>query len=341
MTHLGRGFGTASRRAGMERGLLGGLVEVVRLHGGHQQGDRIRGRQVRRLAGQPVQPVVVEVARCAPPAGRAGSAGRSGWWCRLRPPTVVSSNARRRRARASARSLPHATILAIIESKSAGIRSPSRTPASTRMPAPAGRRSRVSRPGAGVNAFSGSSAYQPRLDRVPGHLRRRAGEPAALRDVQLQLHQVQPGGRLGHRVLDLQPGVDLHEQEAPGVRVDQELHGARVAVARRGGQPDAPRRGSPAPPSASSTVDADSSSTFWWRRCKRAVPNARPPTRCRSRRRSPAPRRGGRPARASRGRPWGRRRPAAPRRAPTAAPRRVRRRRGPSGSRARRRRRPP
>ena len=56
--------------------------------------------------------------------------------------------------------------------------------------------------------------------------------------MQLQLDQVQPGGRLGHRVLDLQPGVDLHELEAAGGGIDQEFHGARIAVARRGAQSD-------------------------------------------------------------------------------------------------------
>ena len=61
MTHLGSHFGTAAGGAGMERGPLGALVEVVRLHGGDQQGNWIRGGQVRPLPGQPVQPVVVEV----------------------------------------------------------------------------------------------------------------------------------------------------------------------------------------------------------------------------------------------------------------------------------------
>ena len=49
-------------------------------------------------------------------------------------------------------------IFAIIESKSAGIVSPSLTPVSTRMPGPAGSASRVMRPGAGAKSRSGSSA---------------------------------------------------------------------------------------------------------------------------------------------------------------------------------------
>ena len=49
-------------------------------------------------------------------------------------------------------------ILAIIESKSAGMLSPSLTPVSTRMPGPAGRSSKAIRPGDGAKSRSGSSA---------------------------------------------------------------------------------------------------------------------------------------------------------------------------------------
>ena len=49
-------------------------------------------------------------------------------------------------------------IFAIIESKSAGIVSPSLTPVSTRMPGPAGSASLAMRPGAGAKSRSGSSA---------------------------------------------------------------------------------------------------------------------------------------------------------------------------------------
>ena len=161
-------------------------------------------------------------------------------WCRR--------NARRSRAIASSRSRPHATILAIIESKSGGIRSPSRTPASTRIPLPAGRRRRASRPGAGANPFSGSSAFSRASIACPETV---GGVPVSrppCGDVQLQLHQVQPGGRLGHRMLDLQPGVDLHELEAAGFRVDQELHRAGVAVAGGGAKRTAASRIACSPP---------------------------------------------------------------------------------------------
>ena len=73
--------------------------------------------------------------------------------------TVVSETARRSRARASSRVPPTAMILAIIESKSAGMVSPSRTPVSTRMPGPEGSSSSAIRPGEGAKSRSGSSAF--------------------------------------------------------------------------------------------------------------------------------------------------------------------------------------
>ena len=72
--------------------------------------------------------------------------------------TVVSWTARRSRARASVRLDPTAMILAIIESKSAGIVSPSPTPVSTRIPGPEGSSSSAMRPGEGAKSRSGSSA---------------------------------------------------------------------------------------------------------------------------------------------------------------------------------------
>ena len=72
--------------------------------------------------------------------------------------TVVSPTARRNRASASCRVLPTAMILAIIESKSAGIVSPSPTPVSTRTPGPDGSSRSAIRPGDGAKSRSGSSA---------------------------------------------------------------------------------------------------------------------------------------------------------------------------------------
>ena len=60
----------------------------------------------------------------------------------------------------------------------------------------------------------GSSAFRA-APRSRGRSRggRLALEPPARGDVELQLDQVEPGDSLGHRVLDLEPGVDLHERE--------------------------------------------------------------------------------------------------------------------------------
>ncbi len=54
---------------------------------------------------------------------------------------------------------------------------------------------------------------------------------------QLPFHQVQPGDHLGHRVLDLQPRVHLHEVEA-AVLVGDELHRARADITHRLGGVD-------------------------------------------------------------------------------------------------------
>src|SRR5262249_24862910 len=51
-------------------------------------------------------------------------------------------------------------------------------------------------------------------------------------DAQLGLDQVDPVDLFGHRVLDLQPGVYLHEEPVVGaVAGDDELHGAGAPVA--------------------------------------------------------------------------------------------------------------
>ena len=73
----------------------------------------------------------------------------------------------------------------------------------------------------------------PGLDGVPGQrdvvLHERQRLPR--RHSHLQLDQIQPGDHLGHRVLDLQAGVHLHEEELVGpVGGDDELDGARAGV---------------------------------------------------------------------------------------------------------------
>ncbi len=58
-------------------------------------------------------------------------------------------------------------------------------------------------------------------------------QPAPAGDVQLELHEVEPGRHLGHRVLDLEPGVDLHERERARGGVVEELDRPGPAVAGR------------------------------------------------------------------------------------------------------------
>ena len=55
-------------------------------------------------------------------------------------------------------------------------------------------------------------------------------ERLALRDPDLRLHEVDAGHHLGHRVLDLEPGVHL-EEAGIEVRVDEELERPGVDVA--------------------------------------------------------------------------------------------------------------
>jgi hypothetical protein len=74
------------------------------------------------------------------------------------------------------------------------------------------------------------------LDGVPELGRRPPGQPAAPGDVQLQLHEVEPGGQLGDGVLDLQPGVHLQEGEQLLVGLVEELDGPGAAVADAGAQ---------------------------------------------------------------------------------------------------------
>ncbi len=295
---------------------------------------------MRRLARQPVQPVVVEAPGCAPPADRAASAGTSGWWCRLRPPrwsraTPAAAGPPPRRGRGPT---PRSWRSSSRSRPGSGRPPGRRRRRGSRCPRAAG--AGPAGPGAGANPFSGSSAFSRASIACPetGGCAPVSRPPCAT--CSCSLTRSQPGGRLGHRVLDLQPGVDLHELEAAGVRVDQELDRAGVAVAGGGAQP----HGRVADRLLLGGVE---------HRRRRLLEHLlvpalqtcshgrRPPTRCRNRRRSPAPRRDARPGPASPGRRWGRRRPAAPRRAPTAARRPARRRRGPSGSHARRRPMPP
>ena len=85
--------------------------------------------------------------------------------------------------------------------------------------------------GRGCEVLVGVLGVEPDLDGMPVLGRGLADEVAAVGHVQLQLDDVQPGRRLGHRVLDLQPGVDLQEGEQLLVGLVEELDrpGADVA----------------------------------------------------------------------------------------------------------------
>ena len=70
----------------------------------------------------------------------------------------------------------------------------------------------------------------------PGDVTLRVAERLAVRDAQLLAHQVDAGHRLGDGVLDLEPRVDLEEEELARVVVHQELDRARGVVAERPGE---------------------------------------------------------------------------------------------------------
>ena len=59
---------------------------------------------------------------------------------------------------------------------------------------------------------------------------------STLRDLDLQSHEIEPGDRLGHWVLDLQPRVHLEEVEA-AIAVHRELDGARAHVTHCAAEP--------------------------------------------------------------------------------------------------------
>ncbi len=88
---------------------------------------------------------------------------------------------------------------------------------------------------------------QPDLDR-PAALRRRrvVAQRLAARDADLLAHEVEPRRQLGHRVLHLQPRVDLEEVERPR-RIGEQLDRADADIAR--GAPElhrgAAHRGAP------------------------------------------------------------------------------------------------
>src|SRR5919197_197782 len=85
--------------------------------------------------------------------------------------------------------------------------------------------------GRGEEVPGGVLGVDPALDRVAGgsHVGQVDTLPEGHPD--LERDEVEAGDLLGHRVLDLEPGVHLEEGEA-AVLVDDALHGSRVDVAR-------------------------------------------------------------------------------------------------------------
>ena len=83
--------------------------------------------------------------------------------------------------------------------------------------------------------------------------------------MQLRPHQVEAGGQLGDRVLDLQAGVDLEEGEGLVARVVEELHGPGADVPDGQGEPLG-RRLELVGLGGVSSGEEDSSMTFWLRR---------------------------------------------------------------------------
>ena len=161
-----------------------------------------------------------------------------------------------------------ATTLASIGSKSTPTTEPASTPESQRTLGLAARREGRERAGGGQEPGAGVLGVEAGLDGVAGE--RDVVLPVAERlaggDAQLLAHQVDAGDLLGDRVLDLQPGVHLEEEELAGGVVDQELDraGRLVADARA----PAAARPRPSPPAGRRRRrgDGDSSMIFWWRR---------------------------------------------------------------------------
>ena len=88
--------------------------------------------------------------------------------------------------------------------------------------------------------------------------------PSPLRDADLLADQVDAADHLGHRMLDLQPGVHLDEVEF-AVLVE-ELDGAGAAIAHFGHRLAHDARPSRRARRGVMTGEGASSSTFWWRR---------------------------------------------------------------------------
>ena len=105
---------------------------------------------------------------------------------------------------------------------------------STRTPGPPGSGQRLDLAGLRREVVAGVLRVDAELDRVAAErdLVLAQAQRVSGREPDLLDDQVDPGQRLGHRVLDLDPAVDLDEVEV-AIRVQQELEGPGALVSGR------------------------------------------------------------------------------------------------------------
>ena len=209
-------------------------------HRGDQGDVGVAGRQVLVGGGEPVEPRRVDLAGADLRTVEEVEEERLVRRATADDDTVICASARCSRARASSRSRPWAMTLAIIESYSGGITSPSATPVSTRMPGPDGQRQRLDGAWRRGERPLRVLGVEPGLDGVALRRRRLALEPPAGGDVELQLDEVESRRQFGDRVLDLEAGVDLEEGERLLGGLVEELDRPGVVIPGRrppGGRP--------------------------------------------------------------------------------------------------------
>jgi hypothetical protein len=218
-----RGLGDRRRRCLLgllvERGRCRQQVAQVRLH--EARVHRLRrelgpcrdGAQQRQVGGDALDAAFAERAQRA--AQRVLEARRRRLHDELGEQRVVVR--RRRQARVAVRVDAHAGAARQVEARERAARRPRVALRIERLgvDAPLQREAALRRGAIGVHAELGQ-----RLSRGHGDL---------------QLHEVEAGHRLGHRVLDLQARVGLDEDEGQRrrCRIDQKLEGAEPAVADR------------------------------------------------------------------------------------------------------------
>ena len=215
-------------------------------------GSRRTGTSRSRLVTTPCSPARASAAGEPPGRLRRGSAPRRSPWPASRRSASRPRCRPRSRRRAAARRGP------------AG-----RTRRSRR-----GRRRRSASRSAAASPGPGPRRRGAPRSRGRAGRSRPAPERLALGDQQLQLDQVQPGDGLGDRVLDLEAGVHLEEEEAlasPGSR------GTRRCRRRRSRSPRRPPGGlvQGRTTSAARSGAGASSTTFW---CRRWIEQSRSPS---------------------------------------------------------------